>query len=92
MKALFFATLALASALATPALACSTAQRALITTYYWTVKPLCNTQPVVQCAVERQRDPQSPCRIAACQDYVVQCNAQSMQGRPAWMSALPNPG
>ena len=75
MKALAVATFALLSALATPALACSQAQRALIMQYYWTTVPLCTTQPMVACSIEALRDPNSPCRIAACQTFTLICNA-----------------
>lgn len=48
-----------------------------ISTYYWTVKPLCaQGQQYVFCSIERQIDTQTPCRLYVCKDYVYVCNPQ----------------
>jgi hypothetical protein len=58
---------------------CPLNYRAAIATYYWTTKPLCNTQPIVYCAVERLIDSQTPCRFGPCHDYVLHCNQDTTQ-------------
>ena len=89
MKTLALAAFALISALATPALACSQAQRTLIMQYYWTTVPLCTTQPMVSCSIEALRDPSSPCRISACRTYTLTCSPTYAQA--PWMT-LRTPG
>jgi len=54
---------------------CSLNYRAAIARYYWTQKPLCaQGATYVFCAIERQYDPLTPCKVAMCADYVYTCN------------------
>ena len=63
---------------------CTEANIARIATYYWTVKPLCQTQQYVYCAKEAPDDPKSPCRInATCMKYVLLCKAPAPQSTPS---------
>lgn len=54
---------------------CPLNYRAAIASYYWTTKPLCaQGYKYVHCAIERQYDPLTPCRVSMCRDYTYVCN------------------
>jgi hypothetical protein len=55
---------------------CTYSYRTAILRYYWTQKPLCaQGARNVYCAVERQIDPLTPCKLAVCADYVLICDS-----------------
>ena len=72
---------------------CTAPQIAAIANYYWTVKPLCQSQPEVKCAEVAPGDPKSPCRAnATCMKYILLCSshsAQSEQSLPASEELVP---
>lgn len=56
---------------------CPSTYRTSIAVYYWTTKPLCNTQPIVSCAIEALTSDGAPaCKTLVCRDYVYYCNPQ----------------
>lgn len=57
---------------------CTPAQIQAIANYYWTVKPLCQTQQMVSCEQEWPNDPKSPCRAnSSCKKYTLLCRSGS---------------
>lgn len=47
-------------------------EKMAILNYSWTQKSLCTLgYKLVDCAIEKQVDPDTPCRLESCKDYVL---------------------